>query len=257
MTCLARQAKILIEETEENNTANKAHDASWAPWRTCSLCEQQYHGVVLCALGWACWKTYLGRPETDRARVWAMSVLGSGLDEAGHHEDALAVQEAELSLLRRLRASEKQMLVVQSNLSTTYANLGRTDDSLRMDKAIYASSLRLYGESHGETLNAALNLSIALYSANSATESKTLTRRLLPLARRALGADSDTCLRLAHAHVIAVMKCAASSRDELAFAERLLNDTVRRFRRVLGIAHPGTARAERDLALIRERLAEF
>ena len=149
------------------------------------------------------------------------------------------------------------MLVVQSNLSTSYANLGRIDDSLRMDKAIYASSLRLYGESHGETLNAALNLSIALYSANSATESKTLTRRLLPLARRALGADNDTCLRLAHAYVIAVMKCAASSRDEFVFAERLLDDTVRRFRRVLGIAHPGTARAERDLALIRERLAEL
>ena len=37
----------------------------WRRWHTCSLCEQKYHGVVRCALGWACWKTYLGRPETD------------------------------------------------------------------------------------------------------------------------------------------------------------------------------------------------
>ena len=31
---------------------------------TCSLCEQEYHGDVQCALGWACWKTYVGRSET-------------------------------------------------------------------------------------------------------------------------------------------------------------------------------------------------
>ena len=31
------------------------------------MCEQEYHGVVACALGWACWKTYVGRPETVMA----------------------------------------------------------------------------------------------------------------------------------------------------------------------------------------------
>ena len=29
-------------------------------WHTCSLCEQEYHGVVRGALGWACWKTWAG-----------------------------------------------------------------------------------------------------------------------------------------------------------------------------------------------------
>ena len=42
----------------------------WTRWFTCSLCEQDYHGVVRCALGWACWKTYVGRPETDGLGAW-------------------------------------------------------------------------------------------------------------------------------------------------------------------------------------------
>ena len=50
---------------------------------TCGLCEQGYHGRG-CALGWACWKTCLGRPETDRFRIVAMRHLGNGLSAADH-----------------------------------------------------------------------------------------------------------------------------------------------------------------------------
>ena len=57
--------------------------------------------------------------------------------------------------------------------------------------------------------------------------------------------------------VIAVMECANSSRDEFVFAERLLEDTARRFRRVFGISHPSTTRAEDDLATIRRLLAQL
>ena len=81
-------------------------DSQWHRWFKCSLCEQEYHGVVVCALGWACWKTYVGRPETDSTRLYAMTLLGNGLSAAEHHEDALSVQEAELAMMRRLGASE-------------------------------------------------------------------------------------------------------------------------------------------------------
>ena len=37
------------------------------------------HGVVKCALGWACWKTYLRRPEADQTRGSAMTLLAIGL----------------------------------------------------------------------------------------------------------------------------------------------------------------------------------
>ena len=98
VSCLAAQAKILREEAEENNLDITAKQARWNQWHTCSLCEQQYHGVVRCALGWACWKTYLGQPEDDWARGAAMGQLGSGLFNVKEYEDALSVQEAELSM---------------------------------------------------------------------------------------------------------------------------------------------------------------
>ncbi len=60
-----------------------------------------------------------------------------------------------------------------------------------------------------------------------------------------------------YSYAWAVMGYAAASREELIFAEKLLEDTVRRFRRVFGISHPGTARAESDLAVLRWRLINF
>ena len=98
VSCLAEQAKILFAEAEENNLGLKVKNARFERWNGCSLCEQKYHGVVRCALGWACWKTYVGRPETDPVRAPAMSLLGVGLSAAHHHEDALAVGEVELSV---------------------------------------------------------------------------------------------------------------------------------------------------------------
>jgi hypothetical protein len=51
------QAKILFAEAEENNLSLKVKNERWLRWYTCSLCEQDHHGDVRCALGWACWKT--------------------------------------------------------------------------------------------------------------------------------------------------------------------------------------------------------
>ena len=111
LSCLAEQAKILYAEAKENNL-DKLNER-WARWYTCGLCEQRYHGVVACALGWACWRTYLGRPETDQIHGMAMNVLGNGLSEAGHHEDALPVFEAKLAMERRLDVSEECMLATK------------------------------------------------------------------------------------------------------------------------------------------------
>ena len=88
MSCLAEQAKILVAEAQENNLGNKVVHERFARWDRCSLCEQKYHGVVACALGWACWKTYVGRPEGDWNRGAAMTLLGNGLLNANHNEDA-------------------------------------------------------------------------------------------------------------------------------------------------------------------------
>ena len=120
VSCLARQAQVAVERDAQ---------IGWPRWITCRQCEQKYHGVVACALGWACWKTYVGRPETDEIRGCAMNVLGRGLHEAEHDEDALSVQEALLFMLRRLGVPEETILATQSNLATTYSSLGRKEEA--------------------------------------------------------------------------------------------------------------------------------
>ena len=72
-----------------------------------------------------------------------------------------------------------------------------------------------------------------------------------------VGADHEITLRFAHSYAYAVLECAAASRDDLIFAEKLLDETVQRMRRVLGIAHPHTVRAGCDLAILREGLAKL
>ena len=100
-------------------------------WYACGQCEQYYHGVVQCALGWACWKTYVDRPEGDQIRDAAMGVLGQGLSAAHHHEDALSVGKARLSMLRRLRGSVGSQLGAQGLIAKTYARL----DGLKRPRA--------------------------------------------------------------------------------------------------------------------------
>ena len=149
VSCLAEQAKILVAEALENNLDEEPH---WIRWHTCSLCEQQYHGVVYCALGWACWKTYVGRPERDQVRGMAMNLLGLGLEAAKHHEDALSVREANLSMLRRLGADVDSILIVQSNLAITYQMLGRFEEAHLIQRNVYFGFLKLHGGQHQQTL---------------------------------------------------------------------------------------------------------
>ena len=90
------------------------------------------------------------------ARQLAMSALGNGLGFAGHHEDALSVQEAELSMQRRLGTSaEEHILNVQGNLANSYQMLGRDEEALAMRRDLYSGFLKLNGDEHRATLHAA------------------------------------------------------------------------------------------------------
>ena len=48
------------------------------------------------------------------------------------------MQEAELSMLRRLGASEESKLIAQSNLASTYRALGRLEEALLMHRDVYS-----------------------------------------------------------------------------------------------------------------------
>ena len=54
---------------------------------------------ICCVHGWACWKTYVGRPETHRTWISAMLLLadGLGITSVRHYEEARAVYLAGLA----------------------------------------------------------------------------------------------------------------------------------------------------------------
>ena len=256
VSCLVEQAKILVAEAEENNLGLKALNERWTRWHTCSLCKQRHHGVVYCALGWACWKTYVGRPEEHWTRDFAMNMLGTGLNAAKHHEDALIVVEAELAMKRRLGAAERDLLNVRGNLASTYAMLGRWDESLGVRREIYSGFVRVLGEEDRECLSEAHNFALSLVNdrVRKFGEAKSLLRKNIPAAQRVLGEGNENTLRMRMLLARALCQDPAATLDDLREAVATLEDTASTARRVLGGAHPFISTIDPNLAIARGAL---
>jgi len=247
VSCLAEQAKILYAEADENNLDDKVLDERWNRWHTCSLCEQEYHGVVACALGWACWRTYLSRSEGDQVLTMAMNLLGSGLSGASDHENALTVQEAELSVMRRVGAPEENMLATQINLANTYESQGRLEEALSIKRDVYSGRLRLNGEENENTLISAHNYANSLIYLKRFKEAKSLYRKSMPVARRVLGEGHRLMLTMRWSYAEALYEDDAVTLDDVSEAVATLEDAGRTARRVLGSSHPLTEGIEQEL----------
>ena len=255
VSCLAEEAKVLMDEAEENNLGYDAMTERWRRWYKCSLCEQQYHGVVSCALGWACWKTYVGRPETAEVRSFAMKLLGTALSSAAKYEDALSVQEAHLSLLRRIGAPEDSILGMQTNLSSTYGQLGRDEEALSMKRDVYSGHLKLYGVQNRHTFIPANNYATSLISLERFEEAKEYLREKVPVARSALGENNEITIRLRWMYATALYSDPSATLDDLRESLEMLKDLERTARRVLGTAHPDVVNIERALRVSRAALS--
>ena len=216
--------------------SNLALKVSWDRWDTCSLCEQLYHGVVRCALGWGCWKTYLCRPETDEVRCNAMTQLGNGLADAEHHEDALSVQEAELAMMRRIDAPEGIILDVLSNLANTYDSLGRSEEALLLKRDVYSTTLKLHGEEHEDTLLEANNYAASLRDLRRFEEAKSVLRKTMPMARRVFGNCNDTTLKMRKIYACALFEDPTATLNDFREGVATFEDTERTARRVLGLS---------------------
>jgi tetratricopeptide (TPR) repeat protein len=247
VSCLAEQAKILWEEAEANNLDVKVQETRWRRWDTCGLCNQQYHGGVRCALGWACWKTYVGRPENNDVRNWAMHSLGTGLSAALRHEEALSVKEAELSMERRIGAPAAHVLATQTNLANTYETIGRLEEALSLRQEMYSGRLKSQGEQHRATLVAASNYASTLFTLKRFEEAKSLMRKTIPVAQRVVGESNELTLKMRLVYADALYKDDGATLDDLREAVTTLKETVQTARRVFGGAHPTTTGIEGEL----------
>ena len=265
VSCLAEQAKFLVAEAFENNLDIKVQCERWDRWHNCSLCEQDYHDVVKCALGWACWKTYVGLPEEAiqtgsnyafNDRVHAMTVLGNGLSEAHLPSEWLNVLEAQLATAKRIGMSLGGMSLdldqIYGNLSNCYADLGRREDSLRLDREIYALGKRSRGFDAG-TLSSANNLIFSLGKPEHTEERTAIFSEVLPHAR-ALGAENtNLSLRLRAAYAKDLI--GTESRDLIEEAVAEYEDMYRISKRVFGPSHPDSQARLRGIEWAREKLA--
>ena len=125
-----------------------------------------------------------------------MNVLGNGLDDARYYEDALPVREAELAMKRRLGAGEDSILVVQSNLASTYQFLGRREEALSLRRVVYSGRVNLVGEDHRSTLGAAVNYASTLFALEHYAEARALLRQTIPAAQRVLGENHEITLKM-------------------------------------------------------------
>ena len=249
VSCLAEQAKILRQEAEDNNLGDKVLDERFKRWRACSLCEQDYYGVVYHALGWACWKTYVGQPEAHWTRRLAMTALGNGLSGAEHHEAALSVREAELSMRRRLGDDEEDLLVLQTNLANSYQALGQSEEALRLRQEFYSGRLKLNGKEHVYTCMAAGNYASNLSKLKRFEEAKALLRKTIPVVRRVLGEGNQLALKMRWLYARALYQDDGATLADLREAVTTLEEIEPIARRVFGGAHPITAGIESALQI--------
>ena len=178
----------------------------------------------------------------------------SCLFEAEHFADALSVQEAELSMLRRLGTSTHNILIVQGNLASTYQLLGRLEEALRLKRDVYSGRMKLQGEDCYETLLTANNYSTSLLALERYQEAKTLLRRTVPVARRVLGEGHRLALKIRWLYARVLFTDPGSTLDDLRETVATLEEVEQTARRVLGGANPTTADIERELKKSRAKL---
>ena len=257
VSCLAEQVKILVAEAEENNVGAKAFDERWARWDKCGLCEQEYHGAVCGALGWACWKTYLGRPEGNKLRRASMQVLGQSLYCDDQAKDALAVFEAELNTERRLTdfdSDDDDALSLQCNIADCYAKLERYGDAYFLRRKMYEKRLKKYGPMNAEVIADGLNVALSLVKDYYFEEAKPFLRDLIPKAESVHGRKHSATLHLRQLYAEAIYKHCDSNLDEQREGIATLQDVHRIARQVFGSSHPNCKVAEEALANARARL---
>ena len=92
----------------------------------------------------------------------------------------------------------------EGNLAATFEMLGRCNEAQRIWRDNYSGTLRLYGEEHEETIQAANNYALSLKGLSRFEEAKSLLRRTVPVARRALGENHNSTLKMRWIYALAL-----------------------------------------------------
>jgi len=107
-----------------------------------------------------------------------------------------------------------------------------------MRRDVYSGTLKLKGEEDADTLLAVLNYASVLGHLGRFEEARSLLRPTIPVARRVLGENDETTLKMRWGYARALSEDHGASLDSIHEAVTTLEDMARTMRRVLGGAHP-------------------
>ena len=116
-----------------------------------------------------------------------------------------------------------------------------------MLRDVYCGRLKINGEEHESTINAALNYAASLDTLRRYEEAKALLRKAIPVARRVLGEGHDVTLKTMRIYAWALHEDPGATLDDLREAVTALEETERTARRVFGGTHPLVLDTERKL----------
>jgi hypothetical protein len=156
---------------------------------------------------------------------------------------------------RRFGASEQSILAVKGNLASSYEELGRKEQALRMRQEVYSGNLKINGEENRGTIIAAQAYVHSLFDRRRFAEVKSLLHKNIPLARRALGDNDGYTLRTRWLYAIALYSSDGAALDDLREAVTTLESVASSWKRVFGISHPETPYVQDALKEAREALA--
>ena len=155
--------------------------------------------------------------------------------------------EAALDAEHRSSSAEEDILCTRINIARCYTKLRRLEESVAIQREVYAREKKLFGPTHWKTLNSGNGIVCALFKQGHYAAAKTLSRKLIPQCRRALGPEDDVTLLLRCNFAEVLYSDAGASRADILEAVTILEDVARARRRVLGAHHPDTASALTDL----------
>ena len=245
VTCLAKQAQLSVEEGETTNADDMS--ARWSKWTRCTICEQNYRGVVSCALGWACWRTYVQRPMEAPAKRAALTTLGSGLMDGDRAGEALTVFQAQLKHAYK-EQDEESITAAKGNCAMCLSNLGRDAEAVVINRELYAQVRKASGLEDIDTLVAALTLAKSLRALSAFSEARALLREVVPIAMTSLGGDHGVTLELNSNFVRAMCMDLNATADQLKAAVDLAHSTHEAALRRYGDGHELTHLCRASLA---------
>ena len=245
VSCLVRQAQVAVQQGLANEENNLVPRLKW--WWQCRLCEQHHHGAVESALGWACWKTYFGRPEGDHLRNIALQILADSIhDDPGGR---LAILELILARLKTETDDPTRLLYVRSQMAKCLAGLERNDECLALRREIYEASADAGPRTKWSL---AIDYGESLITARD-VEAVDFCRDLVARATRELGEEAPITERCIMAYARAMFHMGGV--EGLAEADAVVAATAEKWRRRYGKTHPNTQVVEFGAYRIRAKTA--